>query len=119
MSERRRSSRYPIDAPVRMEPLGGGLLQARAYSLAIGGLTVRSAAPLEPGRCVDVELQVPLSGGANRLQARCRVTRCTVLNPGPGYRIGLVFERLNERTMAVLERYFSSQRRFSGGAEQS
>jgi len=83
MSERRRSSRYPVDAPARLQPVGGGLLEAQAYSLALGGVSLR---------------------------ARCRVTRCTVLDPGPGYRIAVVFERLDQRAMALLQRYFSARR---------
>lgn len=117
MSERRRSSRFPIDAPARLEPVGGGHLQAQAYSLALGGVTLRSQAALEPGRGLVLELQLPLGDAANRLRAQCRVTRCTVLDPGPGYRVAVTFERLDQRAMALLQRYFATHRRQAGGGE--
>ena len=113
MPERRRSSRFPIDAVARLQPVGGQPVDAHAYSVALGGMSLRSPAPLEPGHWVDLELPLPLDGGANRLRARCRVNRCTALDPGPGHRIGLVFERLDSRAMALLDRYFSGRRRLS------
>jgi len=117
MAERRRSSRYPIDAPARVAPVGGGRLDAQVYSLALGGVSLRSPAALEPGCSVDVELQLPLADGAHRLRARCQVSRCSPLDPGPGHRIALVFERLDARAMALLQRYFSARRRLSGSSE--
>ncbi|NIP72742.1 MAG: PilZ domain-containing protein [Gammaproteobacteria bacterium] len=115
-SSRRRWSRIPIRRPVELRA-NERLIEAQAYNIAFGGITVKSPEPLEPGAAVSLRVHLPGTRVANSLDATGRVMHVSAVNCEGCYRLGVEFDPLDERNAAVLETFFAEQRARRRSAE--
>jgi hypothetical protein len=98
-TERRASSRVPLEVEVRLSRAKGGPVAARTLDISAGGLRAATRRPLRVDELLDVELS---------LDAGAVIGRARVMREEARSVYGLRFERLTPEAAARLARITAS-----------
>lgn len=103
--ERRRGARLrlPKPLPARVR----AVTEAFVHDLSKGGALIETTRALAPGSRCEVHLEL----GDLKANATARVARCHLLAGGTLYEAGLEFEKIDDATLAAIERMVSAASR--------
>jgi len=106
-ADKRIHERFRINFKAFIRLSDGGIAQAQAVDISMGGIYIEYGASAEAGKVFDLVFDLPFTNEFKRVIVKARVVRSVVIGSRSLYGLAFVYTEFANETDKILEQYMT------------